>query len=355
MPSLTTGQERFVPVKEGSTALVSDRDRLRYWESYTTSELIGLRCSSYADEGLNARQRNFDLGSLRIADITGNEHVVERTMPIVRRHPKDSLFACLLLEGEAFFYQSGCCTPVHRGDLILYGTAKPYLYGFTRPMRQLMIDVTADELFASAHAWSPSSPLKIDGSLRAGRLLIEPLRDRILGFIENPLRELAASVDDQIRADLQLLLDPTPQAAARRDATAALRLLRAEQFIADHLPDPELDAEAVARHLAMSLRNLNRVFEKHECSVTQWIWRERLAIAHRLLADAAHSSASIGDIALGSGFSTQAHFAREFKSRYGLTPTQHRDTAIGSLRRPVRTAAGHGPLSGNSPKRSALR
>jgi AraC family transcriptional activator of tynA and feaB len=79
--------------------------------------------------------------------------------------------------------------------------------------------------------------------------------------------------------------------------------------------------------MAMSLRNLNRVFEKHECSVTQWIWQERLALAHRQLVDVGHASRSIGDIALGCGFSTQAHFAREFKQRYGATPTQRRQAS----------------------------
>ena len=98
MQCLASEKGRYVPFKEGATEFAPARERVRYWESYTTSELIGLRCSTYAEEGLNARQRNFDLGALRIADIVGNEHVVERTMPIVRRHPKHSLFACLLLE-----------------------------------------------------------------------------------------------------------------------------------------------------------------------------------------------------------------------------------------------------------------
>ena len=328
MQSLATEKGRYVPFKEGATAFAPARERLRYWESYTTSELVGLRCSTYAEEGLNARQRNFDLGALRIADIVGNEHVVERTMPIVRRHPKHSLFACMLLEGEAFFYQSGRCTLVHSGDLIIYGTEKPYLYGFTRPMRQLMIDVKADELFESGDEISLASLLKIDGSLRAGQLLIQPLRDRILGFIDNPLSALAPSLHEEIRARLQLLLRPRGHETPRGDDVTALRLLRAERFIAEHLAERELDAEAVASHMAMSLRNLNRVFEKHQCSVTQWIWQERLALAHRQLADLNHSSQSIGDIALGCGFSTQAHFAREFKQRYRLTPTQHREAAL---------------------------
>lgn len=324
MQTFATEKGRLVPIREGATAFAPVRERLRYWEAYTTSELIGLRCSTYAEEGLNARQRNFDLGALRIADIVGNEHVVERTMPIVRRHPKHSLFACMLLEGEAFFYQSGHCTLVHSGDLIIYGTEKPYLYGFTRPMRQLMIDIKADEVFDSGDEVSPTSLLKIDGSLRAGQLLVQPLRDRILGFIDEPLSALAPAVHQEVRARLQLLLQPRGHDTPRGDDVMALRLLRAERFIAEHLADRELDAEAVANHLAMSLRNLNRVFEKHVCSVTQWIWQERLALAHRQLTDLGQSARSIGDIALGCGFSTQAHFAREFKQRYGSTPTQHR-------------------------------
>jgi AraC-like DNA-binding protein len=328
MQPLTTRPSRYVPFKEGATEVAPPRERLRYWESYNASELVGLRCSTLASEGLNARQRNFDLGGLRIGDIVGNEHVIERTMPIVRRHPKDSLFACLLLEGEAFFYQSGKCTLVHRGDLIVYSTDKPYLYGFTQPMRQLMIDIKAEELFESDGGNSPpSSLLRIDGNLRAGQLFTLPLRDRILEFMANPLAEVAASVNEEIRARMRVLLRPSTHNTREHDVNA-LRLLRAERFIAEHLADAELDAEAVANHMAMSLRNLNRVFDGHDCSVTQWIWQERLALAHRQLADEGCSSRSIGDIALGCGFSTQAHFAREFKQRYGITPTQHRQARV---------------------------
>jgi AraC-like DNA-binding protein len=234
----------------------------------------------------------------------------------------------MLLEGEAFFYQSGHCTLVHSGDLIIYSTEKPYLYGFTRPMRQLMIDIKTDEVLDSGDEISQTALLKIDGHLRAGQLLIQPLRDRILGFIDEPLSLLAPAVHHEVRARMLQLLQPRGHHTPRGDDVMTLRLLRAERFITEHLAERELDAEAVANHMAMSLRNLNRVFENHECSVTQWIWQERLALAHRQLADSGHSTRSIGDIALGCGFSTQAHFAREFKQRYGATPTQHRQAPV---------------------------
>lgn len=329
METIASAKSLCVPFKEATTASAPARERLRYWEAYSASELVGLRCSTYAEEGLQARQRNFDLGALRIADIVGNEHVIERNMPIVRRLPKDSLFACLLLEGEAFFYQSGRCELVHSGDLIVYNTAKPYLYGFTRPMRQLMVDVTADELFGSGRGISQLPALRIDGSLRAGRMLIQPLQERILEFIDRPLADAVPALHEEVSARLRMLLQPALSEAPRGADISGLRLLKAERFISDHLAEQELDAEAVASHVAMSVRNLNRLFEKHDCSVTQWIWQERIKLAYRQLLDPAHGSRSIGEIALGCGFSTHAHFAREFKSRYGLTPTQVRRAPIG--------------------------
>ena len=126
----------FVPQTEASTDSVPPTQRLDFWESRNAAELVGLRCSTFALNGLNARKRHFDLGSLSLCDIRGNEHVIERPLPMLRTHPKDSIFAGVLLQGDAFFYQSGRCIPVHQGDLIIYPTTLPYLYGFTRDMQQ---------------------------------------------------------------------------------------------------------------------------------------------------------------------------------------------------------------------------
>lgn len=324
MQAKVTESKQYVSMKEGATALAPAHERLRYWEDYTASELVGIRCTSYAESGLDARQRNFDLGAFRIADIVGNEHVVERSMPQVRRHPKHSLLVCLLMEGEAFFFQSGRCTMVHSGDLIVYNSVKPYLFGFTRPMRLLMVDISPSDLFESASALANESLIKVDGHLRAGKMLTQPVQETLLGFVADPLLEKAPSVADDVCARLRLICQSQSHEKLSGEEVAALRLLKAEQFIAEHIADPLLDAEVVAKHVAMSVRHLNRVFEVHQCSVTQWIWRERLEMAHRQLVDPALVTRSISEIALGCGFSTQSHFAREFKSHFGLTPSQHR-------------------------------
>lgn len=83
--------------------------RLDQWEAYNASFLVGLRCSSFSDEGLKARQSNMAVGQLALADIDGNAHVIERTPQLVRQHPKESVFVSLVLSSGAFFYQEHSC------------------------------------------------------------------------------------------------------------------------------------------------------------------------------------------------------------------------------------------------------
>lgn len=313
MQAARFNSSRSVAIAHACTDDVPPAERLRYWQSHTAAELIGVRCSAFAAGGLVARQRNFDLGEVRITEIAGNEHVVERTDPLLRRHPKDSVFATLLLEGETFYFQAGRCATVRAGDLIVYGTNRPYLYGVTRPMRQVQVDI-ASELLPRL-----SEPIHIDAGLRTGRLLTEPLRREMLAFVEAPRADRAAAASQRIASLLTVLVQGHAD-GARPD----MRLLRAETFIAENFADPGLCADTVARELAMSSRHLNRLFEPHGCTATQWIWQTRLEAAQRMLTSGSGSPAKVGVVALQCGFATQAHFARLFKERWGVTPSEHR-------------------------------
>lgn len=84
---------------------------------------------------------------------------------------------------------------------------------------------------------------------------------------------------------------------------------------------------AVARHVCLSVRHLNRLFAVDQSTVTQWIWDRRLERAHRLLADPVWRGRTVADVADHCGFSTPAHFTSAFKARYRLTPSQHRVAA----------------------------
>jgi AraC-like DNA-binding protein len=312
-----------VPQCEASTDEAPAHQRLAFWEAHNASELIGLQCTSHAADGLAARERNFDLGPLRLADIAGNEHVIERTPSLARRYPKDSVFMALLVEGDAFFYQRGRCLTAQPGDVLIYTTAEPYLCGFGRHARQWLVDLPPQFLYGDgARCALSGQPVKIAGALRGERTLAGDLHRTLRGFAAQPLVSHAPHVADRVRALCRAML--APHRSVRAGESAQVRRLQAEAFIAERLGDHDLTATAVARYVCMSLRHLNRLFEASDCTATQWIWQQRLAAASRLLADPAQHRLSMGDVGFRCGFATAAHFSAAFKVRYGMTPSHYR-------------------------------
>jgi hypothetical protein len=133
-------------VSHATTDDIDARDRIGYWEEYNRKELVGLSCTALAERGLEARQLNFQLGDIRLADISGNAHAIERTPQVTRSAPKDSVFASLLMKGEGVFLHEHGCLAATAGDLVLYDTRTPYMFGFSSSMRQYLVDIPR-ELF----------------------------------------------------------------------------------------------------------------------------------------------------------------------------------------------------------------
>lgn len=311
----------LTPIAQISTEQAPPARRVELWESYSASALVGLRCSDFSQRGLEVGARCFDLGAVRITEMRGNEHVVERTSPLVRSHPKNVLFACLLLEGEGFFYQSRQCIPVHSGDIIAFLSDIPYLYGWVRESRQLIVETDLDRLPGCRSLSRLQSPLRLDSRLQSSRLLGSALRSTAGAFLEHPYAEDAPRITARAHCLFEALLAPTE---ARREPTdtALWQLMRAEIFIAEHLADQGLAAPAIARALKISVRHLNRLFATRQTTVSEWIWSQRLARAYDDLGGG--RCQSIAEVAFRWGFVNQGHFARRFKDRYGVTPTQHR-------------------------------
>lgn len=312
-----------VPQCKASTDLVPPHERVGFWEAYNASELVGLRCTSYAGEGLEATERNFDLGPLRVADVAGNEHVIERTPALLRRHPKNSVFVAMVVEGEAFFYQKGRCITVQAGDALAYRTSDPYLCGFSLRARQFLVDLPIPLLLDEGTPILPTGPAKIGFGQQGGRSLAAELGRTLHNFIERPLACDAAKAAERVSVLCRALLT-LPGGASRGGASSEVARLRAEAFIAEHLADAGLDAAAVARHVCLSPRHLNRLFASKGCTVTGWIWQCRLEMARQMLADPARLRLTVGDIAFQCGFASPAHFSSAFKARFGQPPSQRR-------------------------------
>ncbi|MET7736780.1 helix-turn-helix domain-containing protein [Streptomyces sp. NPDC005402] len=314
-------------ISRATTEHIAPAERVHYWEDYNRRALVGLSCTSYAEQGLLARQTNIELGGLRLADIAGNAHAIERSPQTVRSAPKDSVFATLLLKGEAVFLHEKGCLAATAGELLVYDTRRPYLFGFSSSMRQILVDVPHD-LFGQAgvEGGLPGPMLFGRGTAREGALV---------AALSSVLGELAASRGgllgpaDGEGAVLRLLRRLTEERTGGRSGPDAYRsqLIVAEDYIDRHLHDPGLGAAQVAGVMDISVRHLGRIFELTGTSPARHIVERRLVRAYQELTGPGARETRIADVAHRWGFSSQAHFARLFRSRFGLTPSEARAEA----------------------------
>jgi AraC-like DNA-binding protein len=137
-------------------------------------------------------------------------------------------------------------------------------------------------------------------------------------------RTAGGSVSHEVASFLRRRLtgsDPIPP--QRRAMLAA-----AKAFIDVHLHDPELSPDDIAGGIYISKRYLHVLFQDADESVTRYVIARRLAEAHDRLSDRRHAHLSIRDMAARVGFKDPSHFARAFKSRYGVTPGRFRKSRL---------------------------
>lgn len=90
-----------------------------------------------------------------------------------------------------------------------------------------------------------------------------------------------------------------------------------------HISAP-LSVNAVAAQLGVSLKKLERLFQADfDMSPASFYKRVRLEIARRMLKETSHA---ITDVALECGFGDISYFGRAFRSAYGISPRDFRQT-----------------------------
>jgi AraC-like DNA-binding protein len=181
----------------------------------------------------------------------------------------------------------------------------------------------ANALLSLAEAGGPSSEddaapvfvIRCDEGI-AGAL------ERLLGAMRDPIdAKLFAPL---AREELLLRLLRSDAAAALRASVAnkndASRILESMQFIRERHAH-KLTVEEIARRVAMSPSHFAHRFSAvARMSPMRYVREVRLMRARALLLE---RDARAGEVAMHVGFESPAHFAREFKRRFGVSPSHY--------------------------------
>ena len=89
----------------------------------------------------------------------------------------------------------------------------------------------------------------------------------------------------------------------------------------------DLTLVALAAHQGVTPRYIQLLFESEGITFSEFVLEQRLARAHRMLADPRYAASTIIAIAFAAGFGDISYFNRAFRRRFGATPSDVRAEA----------------------------
>jgi AraC-like DNA-binding protein len=115
------------------------------------------------------------------------------------------------------------------------------------------------------------------------------------------------------------LRDVTPSVPGGTGAEDVL-LEMMRTHVREHLADPDLRVEELARRHHVSVRHAYTLFERIGTTPGAYLREQRLLAAQAILSDPRHGWRRVSDIAAAVGYLDLSTFERAFRRQYGTTP-----------------------------------
>ena len=190
----------------------------------------------------------------------------------------------------------------------------------------LVLRVRRDLVFAALGPSTDQAPLRLEGGAlaRSACQLLDTIHDR---FDTLEATELAP-----LETALVGLLSSLIRLDRRRDEggvtqVQSLHYQRVAASVEARLSQPGLAMRDVAASEGMSQRYLQKLFELHHTTFSDFVRTRRLEKARLALLARDQKAASIAQIAFQCGFSDQGHFSRLFRAAFGVSPRAFRALA----------------------------
>lgn len=291
------------------------------WEAIVSECFVPLRCQSF-DDNFSGEMTHAALDEgASISRLTTGGLRVERTPRLAARSAGEDLHLSFQLRATGRIHQHDRVVHMTAGDLAVYPTYVAYQQDYSRPhQRQLILQMPRRVLdvptgvLSAAYGRLRMPPSRLSRALRRHLLhRLAPPEQGALPWSQHVLNDLVSTA--LVASHANRLVVPR--------SSGALYLAMIEH-IEDNFTSPGFSLESVADEHFISRRTLYNVFDEAGAHPSETLRHRRLAHAALLLQQADRSAASIGSVALSSGFSDVTTFTRAFRRRYGVTPRDFR-------------------------------
>jgi AraC-like DNA-binding protein len=271
-------------------------------------------------ERFSCEGRFYRLPDLRISRIASSSIRGTRTPEMTGSDQE--LLLILNLDGAASLSCRGREATISPGSAVLISSAQP-----------LRMTRTASRRINVCVPRTVLEPMLTDADAALLSVIpntIEPLRllTRYIDMLTSEsvllertaeLRSLAVHhVHDLVALAVGATRDAAETAAGRGLRAARMRAIKAD--IVQNLAG-DVSAAALSTRHRVSARYIRKLFEGEDTSLSHFVLDRRLARVHRMLSDPRYVRLTIGEIALAVGFGDISTFNREFRRRFGATPS----------------------------------
>ncbi|MCJ2141620.1 helix-turn-helix domain-containing protein [Methylobacterium sp. E-066] len=297
------------------------------WRDFARDRLMPAELYRVDDGVFRGLFEGTDLGSLLITRSTFSAVRVESTPSTLRRNAKrDTLAVTIKLSGTSSCEQFGRQATVQPGEIMVLDRANPSVRQTSGSSRSLLLEIPRARLENLLGDARHFSALTVGADLGSAKL--------VTTFLDTLLRVENAFTPDAAKRMSAIAVDLIAASVAERLAKEVPKPLhgtvvvqRAKAYVEAHLGDSSLDPPKLATAVGVSLRRLQELFKEQGQHISDWIWQRRLETAAKRLTDQGCRHLSIGVLAFGCGFASQAHFSRRFRDRYGMAPSDFRHLA----------------------------
>jgi acetamidase/formamidase/AraC-like DNA-binding protein len=212
------------------------------------------------------------------------------------------------------------------GDLWVCDAQTPWSLQFRNDFELLLLQLPRERM-AGRMGRAPVIPGTVLGETVAATAARPVMRALASNFAMAEDGDLIASEIAIIELVLSsLLAEARPEEDSATQVQAG-HFARVCTVVEARLRDPDLSVADIAKQEGLSPRYIQRLFEGHDRSFSDYVRHRRLEHCRLDLINPQHADRSIAEIAFRWGFPDQAHFSRVFSAAYGASPREFRKSA----------------------------
>ena len=203
---------------------------------------------------------------------------------------------------------------LEQGSLIVYAPGQWHMQYADMGIAPRFLSISFDAVGCD---WSCFTNRPLHASKAVREYLLQMIREQ-----ESP----APHSSDMLLSLLNVILiclarESAGQVSAPAAGNSENRIIaRAQQYITDHVAD-RLSVPVVAKNIGVSASYLTALFQKHlQISPGEYLRRVKLQKSKQLIRE---GELNFTQIAEALEYSTVHHFSRQFKEKFGITPSQY--------------------------------